>query len=61
MKEDKLIFRVMAAPIGGKNMRISPKTRNYINQIRSETGLSAIKIVEMCMAFAVKNYEVEEF
>lgn len=56
---DKLIFRV-PTPISGNNMRITPRTREFINQIRQDTGLSATKIVEKCMEFAVKNYEVEE-
>lgn len=56
---DKLIFRV-PSPIEGNNMRITPKTREYINQIRTDTGLPATKIVEACMKFAAENYEVEE-
>lgn len=56
---NKLIFRV-PSPICGNNMRITPKTREYINQIKTATNLPATKIVEVCMEFAVKNYEVEE-
>lgn len=56
---NKLIFRV-PSPISGNNMRITPKTREYINQIKAETNLPATQIVEACMKFAVENYEVEE-
>lgn len=58
---DKIVFKVYNNDlITSDKMRISDKTRNYINQIKRETGLPATKIVEKCMAFAIENYEVIE-
>lgn len=55
----KLVFKV-STPINGNCMRITPKTREYINRIKTETSLPATEIVEACMKFAVEHYEVEE-
>ena len=61
LNENKLIFKVYGKePIIGDMLRLTAKTRDSINQIKRETGLSASRIVEKCLEFAVENYEVEE-
>ena len=58
---NKLVFTVYGgSPIGGQFIRTNDHILELVNQFRRETGLSATKIVEICLEFAAGNYEVEE-
>ena len=57
----KVIFQVHKTElITGDMLRLNDKARQYINELRKETGLPAITIVEKALQYAVENHEIQE-
>jgi len=58
---NKLVFEIHnCEPITSEFVRVNQKCKDYINQIRRDTGLSATKILEKVLEYAVDNYEIKE-
>ena len=59
---NKIVFKThFGKPIQGNMLRLNDHTRKYIDIIIRATGLSASKVVEQVLEYAVENFEVEEY